>query len=135
MKRARGFTLLETLLALTVFVGSFALLLQSMGGAMRMTRISGEIAEATMWAQNTLDTLGLEKPLKAGRESGRFGDKYRYELEVREYIPIDSAIKPDPSFPVQLFRVELKVIWGQAPFVRSEVFTTLKSRTRDGSFF
>jgi len=135
MNRRKGFTLLETLLALTVFVGAFGLVLQALGGAMRMTRISGEISKAVMWAQNKLDAVGIDTPIKVGREAGNFGRDYRFAMDISEFQPQDSEVKPSPGFPIQLYRVELIVSWGEPPFQRQEVFTTLKSRVRDGAFF
>ena len=132
---ADGFTLLEALLALTIFAVSFALVLESLGRGMSNARAAAHLTQAALWAQNRLDSIGVTEKLAPLSESGQFNRDYRFELQVEPYIPADSPNAADNNFPVQLFRVELSVIWMVQGRERRERFVTIKSKLKDGAFF
>lgn len=132
---ARGFTLLEALLALSIFALSFALVLDSLGRGLRNARTAADLTQAALWAQNLLDSLGVTEKLEPGSSSGRFDARFRYDLRIDKYEPVDSPTKPDANFAVQMLRVDLLVLWNNETGQRSERFTTIKSRLREGTFF
>lgn len=135
MRRARGFTLLEALLALSIFALSFALVLDTLGRGLRNARTAADLTQAALWAQNLLDALGVTEKLEPGSSSGRFDAKFRYDLRVDKFEPLDGPTKPDSNFPVQMLKVELVVLWGNENGLRSERFVTVKSRLKEGAFF
>ncbi|MCB1607474.1 MAG: hypothetical protein KDI71_10910, partial [Xanthomonadales bacterium] len=107
----------------------------SMAG--RNARRSAEISEAALWAQSKLDAVGVESELAAGSESGRFDDRYSYRLEVSEWFPpvteAAAAAGGQPAVAVDLFRVELVVIWSDGTRERSRRFVTVRSKLKDGN--
>ena len=136
MSRARqgGFTLLEVLVAFVVFVLVFGGVLEAMGLALRNTRRSAEVSEAALWAQSKLDSLGTVEELEEGSESGDFSERYQWQLEVSKYeIARADGLSAD-SFPVELFRVDLKVSWGERNRRNEQHFTTLRSKLKEGQF-
>lgn len=133
--RQRGFTLLEALLALSIFAISFALVLEALGRGLSNARVASQLSQAALWAQNRLDAIGVTEKLEPRTESGQFNREYRYEFKVEPYIPVDSPNAADTNFPVQLFRIELWVIWSVQGSERRERFVTIKSRLREGAFF
>lgn len=133
-RRSRGFTLLEVLVAFIVFVMIFGAVLDALGMAMRNTRRSAEVSEAALWAQSKLDAIGSIEELEEGSDSGRFNERYSWQLDVRkEQIPRTDGISPD-SFPVDLYRVELVVTWGDRDRPREQRFVTLRSMLKEGQF-
>lgn len=131
-QRQRGFTLLEVMVAFTLFVLVVGLLLQTLSLSMRATRVADEVSRAALWAQTKLDSVGIDGKLNPGTQTGRFDDTYRYELTVRPHQPTDSpAAANAASIPVELFEVELRVYWRD----RVESFTTLRGRMKDGAAF
>ena len=132
-KRAGGFTLIEVVLALSVFALGFGLILETLGGASRNVRVAGDIGKVALFAQNKLDLVGIDSPLKKGVTSGKFDDVYSYEMTIAPAPPEDSTV-PDTG-PVKLFRVELAVTWGKGANLRTERFSTLRSmQVRPGQF-
>ena len=132
-KRAGGFTLIEVVLALSVFALGFGLILETLGGASRNVRVAGDIGKVALYAQNKLDLVGIDTPLKKGSTSGKFDDVYSYEMTITPAIPEDSTV-PE-SAPVKLFRVDLAVSWGRGANLRTERFSTLRSmQVRPGQF-
>jgi general secretion pathway protein I len=133
--RSGGFTLLEALLALTIFAISFALVLDTLARGLRNARTAADLTQAALWAQNRLDSLGVTEKLEPAAESGRFDPRFRYDLRIEKFEPVDGPTAPDGGFPVQLFRIELVVYWGTENGQRSERFVTVKSRLKEGAFF
>ena len=136
-RRQGGFTLLEVLAAFVVFVLVFGAVLETLSMAGRNARRSAEISEAALWAQSKLDAVGVESELAAGSESGRFDDRYSYRLEVSEWFPpvteAAAAAGGQPAVAVDLFRVELVVIWSDGTRERSRRFVTVRSKLKDGN--
>ena len=134
MKRSAGFTLIEVVLALSVFALGFGLILETLGGASRNVRVAGDIGKVALYAQNQLDLVGIDTPLKKGSTSGKFDDVYSYVMTITPAIPEDSTV-PE-STPVKLFRVDLAVSWGRGANQRTERFSTLRSmQVRAGQAF
>jgi general secretion pathway protein I len=133
--RSLGFTLLEVLLALVVFVLAFGLVLQTIGGGLRNARVAAEISQAALWAQSKLEGIGVVEKIEPRSESGRFDERFRYELRITPYQPTDSPTPTGNLTPVELYRVDLDVYWGRPGDERSERFTTLRARLREGAFF
>jgi general secretion pathway protein I len=121
----RGFTLIEVLLALTVFAFAFGLILETLGGASRNVRVAGDIGKVALLAQNRMDLVGIDAPIKKGATSGKLDSVYSYQMTITPYQPEDSTV-PE-SVQVKLFRVDMTVTWGQGANQRSERFATLRS--------
>lgn len=138
MRRARGFTLLEVLLAFVVLAAAMGMLLAMLSRGLAQVKRAQDETEASLHAQSLLDALGVIEPLAAGQRDGEFeGGRYRYRLEVREVedpvpAPPPTAGTPPPIEQVggpQLFRVALVVSWGEASPAREIRYTTLRART------
>lgn len=129
-----GFTLLEVLVAFIVFVLIFGAVLDALGMAMRNTRRSAEVSEAALWAQSKLDAIGTVDELEEGSDSGEFSQRYRWQLDVRKQeVERADGVSPD-SFPVELYRVELVVSWGDRNRRSEQTFVTLRSKLKEGQF-
>jgi general secretion pathway protein I len=141
LKKQSGFSLIEVIAALVIFVLVFAALLQTLGIAMRNTRASTEISRATLLAQSKMDTLDLEKKLEARSESGRFDDVYSFRLNLTPYQITDQQTAAGSATGIAsengmlLFQVDLTVYWTAAGKTKEQTFRTLKSRLKDGQFF
>ena len=118
LSAARGFTLLEVLMAVGLLAVTSGLVIATMSGGLRQVRWSGHASEASMHAQSLLDTIGTMEFMEPDTKQGEWEDgKYRYQLEIKEV--------PDPSIgteapvsaiesvsPPVLYQVNLLVSWG-----------------------
>ena len=136
--RQHGFTLLEVLAAFVIFALVFATSLQILSGSLRNTQRSADYTLAALWAQSHMDGLGLDPPLEEGSYSGEFDGGYRWEMEVsrHEPEPVETAQGEfaaieitDAEVPVDLYLIELDVLWGDPPRERRAQFRTLRSVT------
>jgi general secretion pathway protein I len=122
VRRQRGFTLLEVIAAIMLLAIAFAALMQVAGGSIRLSQNASEHSEAALWARSLLDTAFTTEPVKAGTTSGRFDQRYSWQLQVTPWRPADAA----PSAPLQLYQLDLEVMWGASVHPHSAHFRTLR---------
>ncbi len=127
--QARGFTLIEVVVAFSLLALGLAAVMQIAVGSLRQARNASEFTEATLYAQSLLDSLGVGERLEEGRDSGQFGDRYNWDLEVSLWeIETDSNIDLTMS-PVELYRIDLVVSWQRGKNMREAHFSTLRALT------
>jgi len=122
-----GFTLLEMVAAFFIFALAFALLVGSASAGLRKVRRAGESTQAALHAQGKLDSLGVTEQLQEGIEHGRFDDTYRFEVEVTKTEPPAAPNGNVDMIPVDLYRIDLTVRWGDRDRERSARFATLRA--------
>lgn len=142
MRRQRGFSLLEVILAFTLLAVALGILMAILGGGLTQVRGAGDASVATLHAQSLLDEVGVLEPIEPGRSAGDFDDgRYRWEMEITEAEDPAPAGIPDPNAPPVetvgrqlpskplLYRIDLEMSWGEDDFERRISFVTLRART------
>ncbi len=117
----RGFTLLEVLVAFTIFAVSFAAILQIFSTGARNSRVSQAYAVALGHAQSQLDRLGLETPLTPGETSGLLEDGMSWRLTVEP-----QGGPPDDLTLILPFEVTASVTWRQDGVEREVSLSSLR---------
>ncbi|MGL5002046.1 MAG: prepilin-type N-terminal cleavage/methylation domain-containing protein [Casimicrobium sp.] len=131
-QRARGFTLVEVIVAVVIA----ALALSSLSGVFasgtRGAATAAELARASTLAQSLLASAGVEKPLNDGVESGNSVDGLSWTLTVSE-----EATESDDGSPIKpnllLKRVTARVVVpnpSQPDRARSFELTSLRAVPR-----
>lgn len=133
--RARGFTLIEIVVAFTLLALGLGIAMQIAGGAMRNARQAAQRTEAALHAQSLLDIAGVGERLEEGESSGEFDDDYRWELAVTKFdVEADAAaaapLQPGLA-PVTLYQLDLVVRWGSREREQQARFVTLRALTPD----
>lgn len=142
MRRQRGFSLLEVILAFTLLAVALGILMAILGGGLTQVRGAGDATVATLHAQSLLDEVGVLEPIEPGRRGGEFEDgRYRWEMQVTEVedpapsgtvdpnaAPVETVGLQLPSAPL-LYRIQLDLSWGEDDFERRISFVTLRART------
>src|SRR3954464_6846017 len=85
--RQRGFTLVELVAAFVIFALGFGVLLQILSSCLHTTAQAADYTRASLWAQSLMDPVGVGEPLREGSASGRFDDKYRWQMSVAKIDP------------------------------------------------
>ena len=122
-----GFSLLELVAAFVIFALAFGALMQLAGAAMKGSRQSASYTQAALWAQSKLDEAGVGEPLKETEDEGEFDKQYRWRLIVRKMEPIANAAGTVEAMPLDLFRMELTVLWQEAGRDREAAFVTMRA--------
>ena len=100
MNRGRGFTLLELLVALTLFAVVGGSLLQLFHSGLRTARLAGDQAHAVLLARSKLTELQAYPALQPGALSGDFDGDYRWEAILAP--PSNVAATEVSTGPLQL---------------------------------
>lgn len=82
MNSTRGFTLIEILVALTLFAVIGGTLLQLFSQGLRSTRVASEYEHAVLLARSKLTELQAYNQLRPGNYEGRFDNGYRWHANL-----------------------------------------------------
>lgn len=112
--RARGFTLIEIVIAFAVLALALTLLLGTLSGSAREVRDSADAGRAALHAQSLLDQVGVGEAIEAGTRDGEFEDgRYRWRLQIDPYAdPTRRTREPLEPGAARLMRLALHVEWG-----------------------
>ena len=94
-RRARGFTLLEVIVAFTILSVALIGLLQAFATGMRGLDAAQASATAVMHARSKLDEIGEVIPLEDSELSGEYDDGYRWEVRITRIEEDDDAGAPE----------------------------------------
>ncbi len=138
MRPARGFTLLEVLLAFVILAAAAGLLLGMLSGGLGQVARARSETEASLYAQSLLDGIGILEPLAPGSRDGEFDSgRYHYRLEIAQVVdPVPLPATPPAAVenalpgqsPPLFYRVSLLVRWGDRP-TQQLALATLRARS------
>jgi general secretion pathway protein I len=124
MKKNRGFTLIEVVVALAILGVGLTVIIELFSGGLRLGRASKEYTKAVNYAQMKMEEISLKQQVEEGVEEGKFDDTFRWEIGVKkvDILPVekDRDFKP----PAEFFQVKVNVIWKSGSKERS---TTIES--------
>jgi general secretion pathway protein I len=104
-----GFSLLEILVAFTVFSLITAVVMQIFSQGVNNAGVADRYARATMIAESKLAAAGIEEALKHGVTSGKTEDEFAWQITIRRYedpAPRDQqALDFDKNYYAQLYEV------------------------------
>ena len=109
LRHARGFTLLEILVAFVVLAMVGGALLQLFQGGLRNIDSSAHVSHAALLAKSKLTELSASSGLSPGLRSGRFDDTYSWQLELSPYTLENGA--PLPQSSLTALHAELQITW------------------------
>lgn len=118
-RTARGFTLIEVVVAFALLAFALTLLLGAMTRATAQVGRAELAGRAALHAQTLLHEAGVVEPLVPGVREGALEDgRFRWTLEVAEWrdplappVPPAAAQPYDPAAP-RLLELDLVVAWG-----------------------
>jgi general secretion pathway protein I len=129
-QHARGFTLLEVLLAFVVFAISFATVLEIVGASTRSTVRARDYSEAALYAQSLAERIGTEFPLEAGSLSGESDEGIAWVIEITDFEGLNDdprTLELAETIGTRLYWVDMTLAWGDDGRRREKTFTTLRS--------
>ena len=99
IKPVAGFTLLEVLIALTIFAIAFGALATLFQTSTRQASIAGDLRKTTELAKTQLARIGKDMPLEVGQSEGATADGLRWRAEI-------SLAKRDED--IALYRIDIE---------------------------
>ena len=99
-----GFTLLEVLVALAILAAGLLGLLELLSGSLRLSGGARDVTAASVYASQRLEEALLAPRTEEGRETGLFGEKYRWTTET-------SFLPKEGSEPFRGAQIRVTVTW------------------------
>lgn len=115
--RARGFTLIEVAIAMAIVGIGVVTSLEIFNAALRTEHGAGIRTRAVIRARSLMEQTMVEAEPVPRKESGDFGDGYRWERQVREARELldGNAREMDVKSDLTLYEIEVSVLWPQSP--------------------
>jgi general secretion pathway protein I len=104
----RGFTLIETLVAISILAISLVVILQLFSGGLKSSRLSDEYTRGIFHAREKMDEILLAGELTEGVISGDYDDGFRWKAEA---LPLDIPEAKNVTLPVRAFTIKVDVMW------------------------
>lgn len=114
-RRARGFSLLEVLVAFSILALSLGILMRIFSGSLTNVEVSHDQAQAVVLAQSLIAAAGITAPLVPGESAGAAGGIFEWTMHIRPFQ--DELAQAEQAFPVtpgslNLWEIEVEVTWG-----------------------
>jgi general secretion pathway protein I len=132
MRRNRGFTLIEVVVALAILGVSLTVIIELFSGGLRLARTSEEYTKAMSYAQMKMEEIATQQDIEEGIKEGEFDNTFRWKVGVKkvDILPVEKALEFKP--PVELFQIRVNILWKSGSKERSasiESFKTVKPGT------
>lgn len=132
LRSVRGFSLLEVIAAILLLAITFAALMEVAGGSIRLSEDAAEHTQAALWARSLLDSRFVLDPIRPGISQGNFDNRYRWRLQVTPWVA-PGVTPPNTPYAFHMYKLDLDVMWGTAPFKHTAHFSTLRLSSSTGS--
>lgn len=139
--RARGFSLLEVLVAFVVLALTATTIFRITSGALQSAALVEEYSRALLIAETKLSELGVEKRVREGTEIGVVeGSPFVWQIVVQasplmQEVSDVAGLAPSAgiaSMPVQLLQAEITVGWDATANRRRQItLSTLRLAPRE----
>ncbi len=124
-----GFTLMEVVVALAILSVGLTVIIELFAGGLRLARTSEEYTKAVSYARIKMEELAVKQKMEQGSEEGKFDETFRWQVGVKKVNVLPIEKNPDLKIPVELFQIQVKVIWKSGSKERStyvESYRTMK---------
>jgi general secretion pathway protein I len=119
LKKEKGFTLLEVIVAIAIMGISIVLIMQLFSGGLRSGKISSDYTLAVFHTREKME----EMLINPAAVTGDFGDGYKWQTEVTPY----SLTGEDSG----LLKITVKVSWATFRKDRAIEIITLKTKPEE----
>jgi general secretion pathway protein I len=121
-----GFTLIEVVVALAILSVGLTVVIELFAGGLRLARVSEEYTKAVNYGRIKLEEIAVKPKIQEGSEEGKFDSRFRWQIGVKKVDVLPIEKKPDLEVPVELFQIQVKVIWQSGSKERSTSVETYK---------
>ncbi len=124
----KGFSLLEILIAFTIFSISITLLLNIFSSGLNKIIVSDEYQQAVLIAESKLALTGMEIELEPGTKQGSIDDKYYWHIQINEFETKELPIGTNPGNMIP-YQVNVTVSWSAGQTNRVFELSSIKLAT------
>jgi len=125
---ARGFTLIEVLVAVIVLTVCLVVVMELFSGGLRSGRVSEGYVHAIYHAREKMEDILTDPELAPGSDSGEFADGSSWKVEITAIE--EEKDRPFPGKAYGLFQIDLKVSWRDGSRQRHFSLSTIQIARR-----
>jgi general secretion pathway protein I len=118
MREARGFTLLEMLIALVIAGMALGVMFKVATESLHGSQVSARYEEAVVRARSHLAMVTNGGSLAAGNWSGDDGGGYQWHLRITQLAAGATQQNDGSVVPLALFAVSIWITWGEGDNTR-----------------
>jgi general secretion pathway protein I len=115
---ARGFTLLEVLIAFVIAALALAVMFKVATDSLQESAVSARYEEAVVRAKSHLAMATHGGTLTPGNWSGDDGSGYRWQIQVRPVAQAAASSNSGSQMPVALYSVSVSITWSEGEHTR-----------------
>lgn len=132
MRAARGFTLLEIMIALAILGIALTVILQQFSTGLKTVRVTRDYTNALIHARENLEEFCLAKKLSEKEESGEFEDGYKWRVVIAPYEEEEKNEGSTEFLLLSMYTVTSMVSWEAGNKERKVELATLKIVPKEG---
>jgi len=123
----RGFTLIEVVVALAILGVGLIVIIELFSGGLRLGKVAEEYTKAVGYGRMKMEEIALSRGLAEGEEEGHFDNDYRWRVEIKKVDLLPVEKNPDFKAPVELYRIQVNVLWKSGMKERTAAFDSYKT--------
>ena len=127
----QGFTLIETLVAISILSISLVIILQLFSGGLRSAKLSDEYTRAIFYAREKMEEALLSDNFTEGILEGEFEDGFRWKIETAVDVSEEDEI--EEKMPFTIFIIKVNIIWEAGMHEKHFEISTIKVGKKIGS--
>ena len=122
-----GFTLIEVVVAVAILSVALTVVIELFAGGLRLARVSEEYTTAVNYGRIKMEEIAVSPKMEEGSEEGKFDETFHWQVGVKKVDVLPIEKRPEFKVPVELFQIQVKVIWKSGSRERSASVETYKT--------
>jgi len=122
-----GFTLIEVMVAFAILSVGLTVIIELFAGGLRLARVSEEYTTAVNYGRIKMEEIAVSPKMEEGSEEGKFDETFHWQVGVKKVDVLPIEKRPEFKVPVELFQIQVKVIWKSGSRERSASVETYKT--------
>jgi len=119
----KGFTLMETLVAMMILSVALVVILQLFSGGLKAGKLSENYTRAIFHAREKMEEILLAEELASEVLEGEFDDDFRWKAEI---VYIEPSEEEKTKMPLDTFNIRVEVLWNEGEREKHFEISTLK---------
>ena len=127
LRYSDGFTLIETLVAMSILSISLVVILQLFSSGLKSSKLSDNYTRAIFHAREKMEEILLDNNFTDRAIEGEFSDGFEWKVQT---FRLEPAQEEEAKLPVDIFSIKVNVNWHEGSKEKHFEISTLKTCER-----
>jgi len=124
LRYSDGFTLVETLVAMSILSISLVVILQLFSCGLKSSKLSDNYTRAIFHAREKMEEILLDNNFTDRAIEGEFSDGFEWKVQT---LRLEPAQEEEAKLPVDIFSIKVNVNWHEGSKEKHFEISTLKT--------